>query len=80
LKKTFDAKELWTKAANSLFVVSNPVPVKRLLAERGDIRSSRMAPPLSHEDMVSADPVLEAQEAVTHWFQSVRSEQTKNKI
>src|SRR5690606_19262348 len=34
LKKTFDAKELWTKASNSLFVASNPVPVKRLMFER----------------------------------------------
>lgn len=70
LDKSFDAKELWTKAANSLFVASNPVPVKRLMAERGTIRSSRMAPPLSHEDMSSAAPVLDAQEAVTKWYNS----------
>jgi 4-hydroxy-tetrahydrodipicolinate synthase len=68
LSRSFDAKELWTKAANSLFVVSNPVPVKRLLAERGDIKSSRMVPPLSHEDMPSAAPVLEADIAVKGWF------------
>lgn len=68
LKKSFDAKELWTKASNSLFVVSNPVPVKRLLAERGDIATARMAPPLSHEDMTSAAPVLEADAAVKAWF------------
>lgn len=68
LKKTFDAKELWTKAANSLFVCSNPVPVKRLMFERGTIRSAKMAPPLSHEDMTSAEPVLTAHDAVTKWF------------
>ncbi len=68
LKKTFDAKELWTKAANSLFVCSNPVPVKRLMFERGVIRSSKMAAPLSAEDMTSAEPVLTAHEAVTTWF------------
>jgi 4-hydroxy-tetrahydrodipicolinate synthase len=68
LNKTFDAKELWTKAANSMFVVSNPVPVKRLLAERSDIRTPRMAAPLSHEDMTSAAPVLEADQAVKNWF------------
>ncbi len=68
LKKTFDAKELWTKAANSLFVASNPVPVKRLMFERGVIRSAKMAAPLSHEDMASAEPVLAAHEAVTAWF------------
>lgn len=70
LDKSFDAKELWTKAANSLFVASNPVPVKRLMAERGTICSAKMVPPLSHEDMMSAAPVLEAQEAVSHWYQT----------
>jgi len=68
LNKTFDAKELWTKASNSLFVTSNPVPVKRLLAERGDIASSRMAPPLSALDMKSAAPVLDADKEVKRWF------------
>jgi 4-hydroxy-tetrahydrodipicolinate synthase len=68
LKKTFDAKELWTKASNSLFICSNPVPVKRLLFERGVIRTPKMMAPLSHEDMSSAQPVLDAQEAVTTWY------------
>lgn len=70
LKKTFDAKELWANAANSLFVASNPVPVKRLMFERGTIRSAKMMAPLTHEDMTSAHPVLEAQQAVTLWYQS----------
>lgn len=68
LKKTFDAKELWTKASNSLFVCSNPVPVKRLMFERGVIRSPKMAAPLSHEDMTSAEPVLSAHDAVVGWY------------
>ncbi|WPU63421.1 4-hydroxy-tetrahydrodipicolinate synthase [Peredibacter starrii] len=72
LKKTFDAKELWTKASNSLFVCSNPVPVKRLLAERGVIRTPVMMAPLSHEDMTSATPVLEAHAAVTRWYKEVK--------
>lgn len=68
LKKTFDAKELWTKASNSLFVVSNPVPVKRLMFEQGAIRTPKMAAPLSAEDMASATPVMEADQAVKSWF------------
>jgi 4-hydroxy-tetrahydrodipicolinate synthase len=70
LAKTFDAKELWTKAANSLFVASNPVPVKRLMFERGTIHTPRMAAPLTHEDMASSAPVMEAQEAITRWYNS----------
>lgn len=71
LNKTFDAKELWTKAANSLFVCSNPVPVKRLMFETGTIRTPKMAAPLSHEDMISTSPVMEANEAVHRWYNSV---------
>jgi 4-hydroxy-tetrahydrodipicolinate synthase len=70
LAKTFDAKELWTKAANALFVASNPVPVKRLMAERGTIRTAKMFAPLSDADMSSATPVMEAQTAITHWYTS----------
>lgn len=68
LMKKFDAKELWTQAANSLFVSSNPVPVKRLMFEKGVIQSPKMMPPLHQNDMVSASPVLEADELVTTWF------------
>lgn len=68
LAKTFDDKQLWTEASNSLFVVSNPVPVKRLLAEKGRIQTSRMVPPLSHEDMRDAAPVLKADENVKSWY------------
>jgi 4-hydroxy-tetrahydrodipicolinate synthase len=71
LNKNFDAKELWTKAANSLFVCSNPVPVKRLMHETGTIRSPKMAAPLSHEDMLSTNPVMEANEAVHRWYNTV---------
>jgi 4-hydroxy-tetrahydrodipicolinate synthase len=71
LNKTFDAKELWTKASNSLFVASNPVPVKRLMHEQGVIATSLMMAPLSHEDMESATPVLEANKEVTRWFKGV---------
>ncbi len=68
LNKKFTAKELWIEAANSLFVCSNPVPVKRLMFEQGVIKSPKMIAPLSQEDMISAAPVLKAQEMVTNWF------------
>ncbi|HXH29411.1 MAG TPA: 4-hydroxy-tetrahydrodipicolinate synthase [Bacteriovoracaceae bacterium] len=70
LSQTFDAKELWTEASSSLFVASNPVPVKRLLFERKVIKTPKMALPLSHEDMLSAEPVLRAHAEVTRWFES----------
>lgn len=69
LEKTFDAKELWSRASNSLFVCSNPVPVKRLMYELGMISTPAMMMPLSHEDMTSAQPVLSAHEEISSWYQ-----------
>lgn len=69
LSKTFDDKQLWTDASNSLFVVSNPVPVKRLLFENGKIQTPFMVAPLTHEDMSDASPVLKANDAVRGWYQ-----------
>ncbi len=72
LNKTFDAKELWTKASNSLFVASNPVPVKRLMAEKGTIKTAIMMAPLSHEDMESSEPVIAADIEVNRWYQEMK--------
>jgi len=36
--------------------------------EQGQIKSPKMVAPLSHEDMVSASPVLEANKEVESWF------------
>lgn len=69
LNKTFDAKQLWTDASNSLFVVSNPVPVKRLMFENGKIQTPFMVAPLSHEDMKDAAPVLAAHDNVRSWYE-----------
>lgn len=69
LNKTFDDKQLWTEASNSLFIASNPVPVKRLMFENGKIQTPFMVSPLTHEDMVDASVVLNANEQVKNWFQ-----------
>jgi 4-hydroxy-tetrahydrodipicolinate synthase len=68
LLSTLKDKNVWEKASNSLFICSNPVPVKHLLFKRGDISSSKMAPPLSHLDMPSSDAVLDADSQIKTWF------------
>ncbi len=68
LNKSLKEPELWAKASNSLFMSSNPVPVKRLMFEKKIIGSPKMIAPLSHEDMISWASLLEAHEAVTHWY------------
>lgn len=68
LTKKFDAKELWTKASNSLFITSNPTPVKTLMYEQKVINTPYMIAPLSHEDMPGMDIVLEANRHVQTWY------------
>ncbi len=68
LNKTFDAKQLWTDAANSLFIVSNPVPVKRLMYENGKIATPFMVAPLTHEDLIDATVVKTANDQVRAWY------------
>ena len=69
LDKTFDNKALWTEAANSLFIVSNPVPVKALMSAKGQINSPLMVPPLAHEDLKDMNVLKKSDQAVTEWFQ-----------
>lgn len=68
LDKTLEEKQMWSDASNSLFIASNPVPVKRLMFERGDIKSARMVPPLSEKDLASADVLLTHDMNVKKWY------------
>lgn len=68
LDQTLEEKHLWAEAANSLFIASNPVPVKRLMSERGDIKSPRMVPPLSDKDLSSAEVLLVHDKNVNTWY------------
>lgn len=70
LSKTFDAKELWTRASNSLFICSNPVPVKRLMFDISMIKSPLLMPPLSHEDLNSTEGLHEAHKDIKDWYKS----------
>ena len=65
----FDAKELWTKAANSLFIASNPIPAKRILKNEGRIAHDTMMPPLCAEDLQSDALLTESCKAVRDWYQ-----------
>lgn len=69
LNKKFDAKELWTAAANSLFVASNPVPAKALLAKEGRINHDTMMPPLSTKDLRDLGVVEQSTSRVRTWYQ-----------
>ncbi|MBF0359770.1 MAG: 4-hydroxy-tetrahydrodipicolinate synthase [Oligoflexia bacterium] len=57
----------WKIASDSLFTVSNPVPVKALMHELGYIRTPLMRPPLSHLDLESREKLIKANELIVEW-------------
>lgn len=69
LEKSFDAKDLWERAANSLFCASNPVPAKRLIKLEGRIKSDILMPPLTQSDLRDETPVVEANKAINAWYE-----------
>lgn len=60
--------ELWEESSNSLFVASNPIPVKWLMAQNKDIASDKLRAPLTHKDMAQKEQVLEAHQKIKNWF------------
>jgi 4-hydroxy-tetrahydrodipicolinate synthase len=58
----------WQKWSNDLFLASNPVPVKVLMAETGMINSPICRAPLNHNDMKDLDSLKESNTQVTHWY------------
>lgn len=59
--------ELWKKASDSLFIVSNPVPVKNIMAYAGLIANKTMRAPLSDRDLIDNSPILSAHQSIKNW-------------
>lgn len=60
---------LWEKASNSLFLASNPLPVKALMAHKGQIKTATMQAPLHADDFKQVGVLAEIDQQVQQWFQ-----------
>ena len=60
--------ELWKECSDSLFIASNPVPVKALLHYLKRIKTNIMRAPLDHRDLKDIKPVTIAHESIQGWF------------
>jgi len=65
---------LWRRAAGALFVASNPVPAKAVLAAEERIRTPEVKLPLHRNDMTSLDLVRHCSEQVRDWYRVQASE------
>lgn len=68
LNKSFDAKELWETAANSLFLASNPIPAKAMMSSQKRITNNTMMPPLCDADFTDLTPVEKADRKIKNWY------------
>jgi 4-hydroxy-tetrahydrodipicolinate synthase len=67
-KLSDQSKALWQECTNALFCVSNPIPVKRLMAEEKRITTPQLRLPLDAQDLESPSIVIEASQRVQNWF------------
>ena len=58
----------WKEPIASIFAVSNPIPAKVLLKEKGWIKSSTLRPPLNDKDLEDTERLLQADEFITKWY------------
>ena len=63
-------KNLWEKCSNSLFIKSNPIPVKRLIADEGRISTSNLRLPLDHRDLEDGAVLAESSREIRNWYQT----------
>lgn len=67
-----DEEELWEAATNSLFMASNPVPVKRLLWQTRRISTPMLMPPLHHDDCKDECIMMGYNTKIRQWYASQR--------
>lgn len=60
---------VWKEAIDALFMVSNPIPSKILLKEKGWIKATTLRPPLTDKELVDAERLLKAEESVNNWYE-----------
>lgn len=68
LDQSLSEIELWENASNSLFIASNPVPAKALLASENRISHGTMMPPLAEEDLKDTAKLKLYSEQIKTWF------------
>ncbi|OIQ46489.1 MAG: 4-hydroxy-tetrahydrodipicolinate synthase [Gammaproteobacteria bacterium MedPE] len=64
------AFNLWRGAIETLFSVANPIPLKVLMHQLGQINSPLLRAPLTHEELTCLEAITQAHYQITQWYQS----------
>lgn len=68
LANTLVDNNLWHEACEQLFKATNPVGIKRLLADEKRITNKLLMPPLSHLDCHNADELMRTSALINEWM------------
>lgn len=68
VKGTFNDDVIWGSCIESLFCVSNPVPIKALMHDLGMISSPKVRLPLSEKDLPGLDDLRKADSDIKTWL------------
>ncbi|PIK15724.1 4-hydroxy-tetrahydrodipicolinate synthase [Halobacteriovorax sp. JY17] len=62
-----DEKKLWNECSNSLFMASNPIPVKRLMQIDGQISTNVLRAPLTHKEIEDDSILRSSHSKINEW-------------
>ena len=65
-------QKIWEEASNTLFMASNPIPVKALMTYKKTISTNTMKIPLHKDDLKNIEPLLLAQSKITKWHENLK--------
>lgn len=61
---------MWRDAINSLFSVANPIPLKVLMHQLGQLKSPLLRAPLTHEELSDHSAMTDAHYQISQWHQT----------
>lgn len=68
LDKTLEEAPMWTESCDNLFVASNPIPAKALMASENRIKHNTMMPPLYEGDLKDLGLLKRSSHNISAWF------------
>ena len=72
LDKSLKQTSLWSDCSNSLFIASNPIPVKALMAHDSQISTGVLRAPLTHKELENIDELLSSHSKINEWYNTVK--------
>lgn len=67
-EQTKDLFPLWHNAVEALFCVANPIPVKVLMQQQGNINTAALRAPLTHLELTDSSELLAFNEQINQWL------------